>query len=253
MPVLEHCEDPSLKGEGVAHEGYHASTLGLRGIPGAAEAIMVAARHRARRDDRRGGAHLPHERGDVAARGARRQAATASRVTCEVAPHHFTLTDESLATPVSYDTNMKMNPPLRAAADRDEMLRASSTAASTRLPPTTRRITTTKRRWSSTSRPSASSGWRRACRSASTGSCIPGSSAVAAGRAAVDQSRAHPQRSGRYRCPRAPSADITVLAPDLAVTVDPAKFDRKRATRRSAAGSSRAAWPRRSSAAGPST
>ena len=45
-----------------------------------------------------------------------------ARVTCEVAPHHFTLTDESLATPVSYDTNMKMNPPLRAAADRDEML-----------------------------------------------------------------------------------------------------------------------------------
>ena len=45
------------------------------------------------------------------------------RVTCEVAPHHFMLTDESLATPVSYDTNMKMNPPLRATADRDEMLK----------------------------------------------------------------------------------------------------------------------------------
>ena len=41
MPVLEHCEDPSLKGEGVAHEGYHASVLGLRGIPGVAESIMV--------------------------------------------------------------------------------------------------------------------------------------------------------------------------------------------------------------------
>src|SRR4029450_3351278 len=40
----------------------------------------------------------------------------------EVAPHHFTLTDESLSTPASYETNMKMNPPLRAAADRDEML-----------------------------------------------------------------------------------------------------------------------------------
>ena len=46
-----------------------------------------------------------------------------SRVSCEVAPHHFTLTDELLATPVSYDTNMKMNPPLRAASDRDEMLK----------------------------------------------------------------------------------------------------------------------------------
>ena len=44
------------------------------------------------------------------------------RVTCEVAPHHFTLTDESLASPTPYDTNTKMNPPLREAADRDAML-----------------------------------------------------------------------------------------------------------------------------------
>ena len=44
------------------------------------------------------------------------------RVTCEVAPHHFTLTDESLASPIAYDTNTKMNPPLREGADRDAML-----------------------------------------------------------------------------------------------------------------------------------
>src|SRR5262249_57484012 len=41
MPVIEHCEDPSLKGDGVAHEGYHASSLGLRGIPSEAESIMA--------------------------------------------------------------------------------------------------------------------------------------------------------------------------------------------------------------------
>ena len=44
------------------------------------------------------------------------------RVTCEVAPHHFTLTDETLGAPVAYDTNTKMNPPLREAADRDAMI-----------------------------------------------------------------------------------------------------------------------------------
>ena len=44
------------------------------------------------------------------------------RVTCEVAPHHFTLTDEALASPIPYDTNVKMNPPLREPADRDAML-----------------------------------------------------------------------------------------------------------------------------------
>ena len=43
-------------------------------------------------------------------------------MTCEVAPHHFTLTDEALASPIPYDTNAKMNPPLREAADRDAML-----------------------------------------------------------------------------------------------------------------------------------
>ena len=44
------------------------------------------------------------------------------RVTCEVTPHHFVLTDEMLAAPIAYDTNVKMNPPLREAADRDAML-----------------------------------------------------------------------------------------------------------------------------------
>ena len=41
MPVIEHCEDPTLKGDGVAHEGFHAASLGLRGIPGACEALGV--------------------------------------------------------------------------------------------------------------------------------------------------------------------------------------------------------------------
>jgi dihydroorotase len=89
IPVVEHCEDPTLKGDGVAHEGFHASRLGLRGIPGACEALGV-------------------ERG--------------VRVTCEVTPHHFVLTDESLAAPVPYDTNVKMNPPLREITDRDSMI-----------------------------------------------------------------------------------------------------------------------------------
>ena len=55
-------------------------------------------------------------------RAVRRGKDAGIRVTCEVAPHHFTLTDEALATPVPYDTNTKMNPPLREAADRDAMV-----------------------------------------------------------------------------------------------------------------------------------
>jgi dihydroorotase len=121
MPVLEHCEDPSLKGEGVAHEGYHATALGLRGIPGVAESIM-AQRDIALAELTGSAVHICHMSAATSLRAVRDGKQHGARVTCEVAPHHFTLTDESLSTPVSYDTNMKMNPPLRATSDRDEML-----------------------------------------------------------------------------------------------------------------------------------
>lgn len=122
MPVLDHCEDPSLKGEGVAHEGYHASALGLRGIPGVAESIMVQ-RDIALSDMTGAPVHICHMSAAGSLRAVREGKQQGAKVTCEVAPHHFTLTDEALSTPVSYDTNMKMNPPLREAADRDEMLK----------------------------------------------------------------------------------------------------------------------------------
>jgi dihydroorotase len=122
MPVLEHCEDPSLKGEGVAHEGYHASLLGLRGIPGLAESIM-AQRDIALAEFTGGSVHICHMSAATTLRAVREGKSHGVNVTCEVAPHHFTLTDEALASPVSYDTNVKMNPPLRGAADRDEMLK----------------------------------------------------------------------------------------------------------------------------------
>jgi dihydroorotase len=121
LPVLNHCEDPSLKGDGVAHEGYHAATLGLRGIPGAAESIMVQ-RDIALAEMTGGPVHICHMSAAASLRAVREGKQHGAKVTCEVAPHHFTLTDESLAAPVSYDTNMKMNPPLRSAHDRDAML-----------------------------------------------------------------------------------------------------------------------------------
>src|SRR3954470_23959072 len=122
MPVLEHCEDESLKGDGVAHEGYHASTLGLRGIPGVAESI-IAQRDIALSEITGGAVHICHMSASESLRAVREGKSHGAKVTCEVAPHHFTLTDEALASPVSYDTNMKMNPPLRSALDRDEMIK----------------------------------------------------------------------------------------------------------------------------------
>jgi dihydroorotase len=121
LPVIDHCEDPTLKGDGVAHEGFHAASLGLRGIPGAAEEIMVA-RDATLAALTGGHVHIAH----MSARGSldavRAGKTRGARVTCEVAPHHFTLTDEWLERPVKYDTNCKMNPPLREAADVGAMV-----------------------------------------------------------------------------------------------------------------------------------
>jgi len=120
--VIEHCEEQTLKGDGVAHEGFHAATLGLRGIPGEAESIM-ALRDIALAELTRGLVHIAHMSARQTLDAVRYGKGRGVRVTCEVTPHHFVLTDEMLGAPVPYDTNTKMNPPLREQADRDEMLK----------------------------------------------------------------------------------------------------------------------------------
>jgi dihydroorotase len=118
MPVIDHCADQSLKGDGVANEGFHASALGLRGIPAAAETVMVE-RDVTLAEMTGGSAHVAHMSTRGALRAVRDGKARGAPITCEVTPHHFVLTDEALA---GYDTNVKMNPPLREAADRDAII-----------------------------------------------------------------------------------------------------------------------------------
>ena len=122
VPIIDHCEEPSLRGDGVAHEGYRAAAMGLRGIPGVAESIMVE-RDIALAELTGGALHVAHMSARQSLRAVRdAKMRGGARVTCEVAPHHFVLTDESLEKPLRYDTNVKMNPPLREEADRDAML-----------------------------------------------------------------------------------------------------------------------------------
>lgn len=116
--VIDHCEDPTLKGDGVVHEGAVATALGLRGIPGEAEEINVE------RDVTLAGltgapVHIAHLSTEGSLRAVRQGKARGIHVTCEVMPHHFVLTDEALH---GYDTNTKMNPPLRPASDRDALI-----------------------------------------------------------------------------------------------------------------------------------
>jgi dihydroorotase len=113
IPVADHCEDPSLAAGGVMHEGLVATRLGLKGIPAAAEEIMVA-RDVLLAELTGGHVHLCHmsTRGSVAIiREAKERGIT---VTAEVTPHHLALTDYACE---EYDTHAKMNPPLREAAD----------------------------------------------------------------------------------------------------------------------------------------
>jgi len=113
IPVADHCEEPTLAVGGVMHEGLVSARLGLKGIPSAAEEIMVA------RDVTLAGltgghVHLCHmsTRGSVEV--IRRAKEQGIRVTAEVTPHHLVLTDRACER---YDTHAKMNPPLREAAD----------------------------------------------------------------------------------------------------------------------------------------
>ena len=120
-PIIEHCEDPSLKGDGVAHEGAVAAMLGLRGIPGVAESIM-ADRDISLAELTGGRIHIAHMSARQTLRAVRDGKSRGVRVTCEVAPHHFTLTDDALKEGAGYNTNLKMNPPLREEADRLAMV-----------------------------------------------------------------------------------------------------------------------------------
>ena len=121
IPVIDHCEDPTLKAGGSAHEGAVAAMLGIKGIPNAAESIWVE-RDVSIAEMTGGHVHVAHMSARQSLRAVRAGKERGIRVTAEVTPHHFVLTDEALRSNGGYDTNTKMNPPLREAADRDAMI-----------------------------------------------------------------------------------------------------------------------------------
>ena len=120
IPVADHCEDPTLSAGGSMHEGLVSTRLGLKGIPAAAEEIMVA-RDIILAELTGGHIHLCHmsTRGSVAL--IRRAKENGLRVTAEATPHHFALTHARVE---GYNTNAKMNPPLREEADREAIRQA---------------------------------------------------------------------------------------------------------------------------------
>ena len=117
LPVIEHAEDVSLAAGAVMREGVRSARLGLSGMPAAAESVCVA------RDVQLAeltGArlHIAHLSAQASLEQVRWARQHGLRVTCEVTPHHFTLTDED----VKYDSCYKMNPPLASREDREALL-----------------------------------------------------------------------------------------------------------------------------------
>src|ERR1700731_2620747 len=117
IPVIEHAEDVSLAAGAVMREGVTSTRLGLAGMPAAAESVCVA-RDVQLAELTGARSHIAHLSARASLEQVRWAKSRGLRVTCEVTPHHFTLSDED----VQYDSKFKMNPPLAAREDREALL-----------------------------------------------------------------------------------------------------------------------------------
>ncbi len=119
LPIIDHCEDKVLTEDGLMNEGIISTRLGIRGIPAAAEEIMVA-RDLALAQLTGGRLHIAHVSTEGSVDLIRCAKEKGIQVTAEVTPHHLTLTEEKV---IGYDTNAKVNPPLRTKRDIQALIR----------------------------------------------------------------------------------------------------------------------------------
>ena len=113
VPIISHCEDLNLSEGGVMNEGFVSTIVGLQGIPKAAEETMVA-RDLSLCELTGGRLHIAHVSTEGSVKLIRNAKSRGINVTAETCPHYFSLTDEAV---ISYDTNLKVNPPIRTAHD----------------------------------------------------------------------------------------------------------------------------------------
>lgn len=117
--IISHCEDPGLSSGGQMNEGYFSTILGLKGIPSLAEEVMVA-RDLMLAKEFKGHLHIAHVSCEKSVDLIRKAKDKGVKVTAETCPHYFTLTEEALT---KYDTNAKVNPPLRSERDIKAILK----------------------------------------------------------------------------------------------------------------------------------
>jgi dihydroorotase len=119
LPVIQHAEDTRMTELGSMNDGPTSFRLGLRGMKAMAEASIVERDVQLAQQFAGARLHVAHLSTADALKAVRRGKRSRARITCEVTPHHFTLVDENVG---DYDTNFKMNPPLRSASDREAIL-----------------------------------------------------------------------------------------------------------------------------------
>ena len=117
--IIDHCEDKNLSGQGVMNEGYYSYLYGLRGIPGSSEEIMVA-RDIILAEKAEARIHIAHLSIKGAVGIVKEAKKKRIKVTAEVTPHHLFLNDSCIKT---YNTNLKMNPPLRSKEDAQALIK----------------------------------------------------------------------------------------------------------------------------------
>jgi dihydroorotase len=114
LPIIQHAEESTMTKNGLMNEGFVSTRLGMPGIPSIAEELMIVRDIVLLRYIPRAKYHIAHMSTIGSIDCVRRAKIEKLNITCEAAPHHFTLTDEAI---VSFDTNLKMSPPLRTKAD----------------------------------------------------------------------------------------------------------------------------------------
>lgn len=120
IPIISHCEDKTLSEGGVMHEGYVSTTLGLRPIPSRAEST-IAERDIELAEMAKAQIHIAHVSAEETVNTIKKAKEKGAKVTAEVTPHHLALTDACVKT---FDTNTKVNPPLRTEKDRQALKKA---------------------------------------------------------------------------------------------------------------------------------
>ena len=223
LPILDHCEEKNLAAGGVMHEGQWSVLLGIRGMSGLAEELIVA------RDIMLSRAiewpvHIQHISTAESVALVREARKRKIKVTAEATPHHIALTDECIK---SFDSNYKMNPPLRSAADRDAVRAGLADGTITVIATDHAPHTATSKMVEFDYAPFGIVGLETAIPVTLTELVHTGILSLPDWVAKFTKGPAEVLMLDDYSLAEGRPADITVVDPDLAFTVDPATFRSK--------------------------